>query len=255
MRDAILRERLHVAYQPVIDLRAGRTAGVEALVRWTHPTRGALTPDSFIPVAEETGLIHPLGAFVLRTACAQAQQWNAQAPNRSPLSLFVNVSASQLADSDFAELAAQALHDSHLDPATLCLEITETTLMGDGDSMLSTMTSLREMAVRFAVDDFGTGYSSLNHLKRFTPDYLKVDSSFVAGLGRRADDHALIEGMTNMAHALGVAVVAEGVETAAQLTELQDLGCEYAQGYYLAPPQLATGDQRPAGLHDNREAP
>ncbi len=250
MREAVRVEGFGVAYQPVVDLRARRTAGVEALARWEHPTHGPITPDSFIPVAEETGLIHSLGAFVLRSACAQAEEWNAEAANGPPLSLFVNVSASQLCHSDFAAVATRTLHDTGLDPATLCLEITETTLMGDGVSMLRTMTALRDFGVRFAVDDFGTGYSSINHLKRFTPDYLKLDSSFVAGLGRHADDEALVEGMTSMAHALGVAVVAEGVESSTQLGQLKALGCEFAQGYYLARPQVAAaGDRLPSLDH------
>ena len=250
MREAVHLGGFEVAYQPVVDLRAPRTAGVEALVRWEHPTRGALKPNSFIPMAEETGLIHSLGAFVLRTACAQAQEWNAQAPERSDLCLFVNVSAGQLANSDFTETTLRTLDETGLDPETLCLEITETTMMGNGTSMLRTMANLRDIGVCFAVDDFGTGYSSLNHLKRFTPDYLKVDSSFVAGLGQHADDQALVEGMTSLAHALGITVVAEGVESAAQLAQLKRLGCEFAQGYYLARPQLAaTGDRLPSLEH------
>ncbi len=253
MREAVHLGGFEVAYQPVVDLHAPRTAGVEALVRWNHPTRGALKPNSFIPIAEETGLIHSLGAFVLRTACAQAHEWNAQA--RSDLCLFVNVSAGQLANSDFTETTLRTLDETGLDPETLCLEITETTLMGNGTSMLHTMANMRDIGVRFAVDDFGTGYSSLNHLKRFTPDYLKVDSSFVAGLGQHADDQALVEGMTSLAHALGITVVAEGVESATQLRELKRLGCEFAQGYYLARPQPAAPGAGPPAADYRPQAP
>ena len=241
LRRAIEEQALDVVYQPLVDLRASRVVGVEALVRWDHPERGELQPRQFIPMAEETGLIHAIGAFVLETACRQAGTWTAESPDDGPLTTFVNLSARQLARPGFAGLVERTLSETGTDPAALCLEITESVLLSQSRTTLSSLRALRDLGVHLAIDDFGIGYSSLSYLKRFPIDYLKVDSSFVEGLGRRfrSDDSALVEAMMTMAHALGLTVIAEGVEEAEQLAELRNLGCELAQGYYLTRPQSA----------------
>ena len=239
LRRAIEEDGFHVVYQPQVSLRTGEILGVEALVRWDQERYGSLGPAQFIPVAEETGLIVPLGAFVLAEACRQATRWRSAYPNRSALRVAVNLSLAQLADRDFVRLVETILDETRIDPATLCLEITETVLMSDSPSVTTALTALSDLGVRLAIDDFGTGYSSLGYIRRFPVSSLKVDALFVQGLGRRKDDAAIVAAVAGMGKALGLGVVAEGVESPDQCKELQALGCECAQGYYFGRPRPA----------------
>jgi diguanylate cyclase (GGDEF)-like protein/PAS domain S-box-containing protein len=236
LRRAMERDELVVFYQPEVDLATGSVMGVEALVRWNHPQRGIVLPDEFIGVAEESGLIVPIGAWVLREACQQAAAWRASDPERR-LMVSVNLSARQLEMDDLLDVVSSTLAETRTDPNSLCLEVTESVLMGEGESMLETVLGLKCLGVRLSIDDFGTGYSSLSHLKRFPIDYLKVDRSFVQGLGRDSGDSAIVSSVVNLAHALGLSTVAEGVETAQQLAELRAMGCDAAQGFHMARPK------------------
>ena len=226
--------RLH--YQPRVQVSTGVLAGVEALVRWQHPTRGLLPPSDFIEVAEESGLIRTLGAWILDEAVAQAVRWQREAPDAAPVEMAVNLSARQLADPALVDAVVAALARHRLDPSLLVLEITETALMGDPEAALATLSALRALGVGLAVDDFGTGYSSLTYLKRFPIDELKIDRSFVAGLGTDPGDSAIVASCIQLARALGLRAVAEGVETETQRLALVDLGCDLAQGYHYARP-------------------
>ena len=236
LRVALTDGQLSVSYQPVVNLLTGQISGAEALLRWTHPTRGPVSPMSFIPVAEAAGLIGPIGQFVLRQACAQAAAWNA-AGHR--LRVAVNVSGLQLHDPGFVGQVAAELHQAGLDPAQLCLELTESTLMDDAMRVSDVLAELKDVGVDLSIDDFGTGYSSLAYLKRFPVDELKVDRSFISNLGDSGQDQTLVAAMVAMGHALGLHVVAEGVETHAQMSTLLTLGCRTAQGYLFAKPQTA----------------
>lgn len=236
LRHGIDRGELRVHYQPRMDLRTGRLSGVEALVRWQHPTRGLVAPAEFIAVAEDSGLVRGLGAWVLDEAVAQAVRWRDLAPDARPVEMAVNVSARQLADPRLVGTVTQVLARHGLDPALLTLEITETALMNDADTALSVLTALKALGVGLAVDDFGTGYSSLTYLKRFPIDELKIDQTFVAGLGSDRGDSAIVANCVQLAHALGIRAVGEGVETELQRASLLDLGCDLAQGYYYTPP-------------------
>ena len=235
---ALERDELTVHYQPVIDFGTGAMTGVEALVRWMHPLHGLVSPASFIPLAEETGLIVPIGLWVLEEATAQLARWQASFPGR-PLVLNVNVSARQLRQADFVDSVAAVLCVTGIDPSCLCLELTESTFMEDVDGHRETLSALKALGVRLAIDDFGTGYSSLTYLKRFPVNVLKIDQAFVRGLGQDPSDTAIVESVIDLAHALGLVVVAEGVETVEQIAHLRMLGCDEAQGYYFARPQPA----------------
>lgn len=232
---ALERDELVVHYQPIIDLAAGCPAGAEALVRWQHPTRGLLTPGEFIPVAEDTGLIVPVGARVLGLA---ARQWATWQPGPGRM-VNINLSAHQVRHPDLVPTVLAALHDSGLDPSCLCLELTETVLIEDLDSRRHTLQALKDLGVRLAIDDFGTGYSSLTYLKRFPIDIVKIDRSFLAGLGVSRYDRTILEAIIELVHALGLRAAAEGIETAEQLDLLVRLGCDLGQGYHLAPPAPA----------------
>ncbi|MGH9266760.1 MAG: EAL domain-containing protein, partial [Acidimicrobiales bacterium] len=239
LRAAIERGELEVHYQPIVDLTSRLVVGVEALVRWEHPERGTILPDEFIPVAEETGLIVPLGAFVIQEACRQVAEWQTVRPELAPLSVAVNLSARQLLTPDLPVVVRDALDDSGLDAGLLCLEITESVLLDDADSSSRALQVLKALGVRIGVDDFGTGYSSLTYLKRFPVDTLKIDRSFVGGLGEGGPgrgDRAIVASIVDLAHAFGLTTVAEGVESAEQLASLRALGCEQAQGNYLSRP-------------------
>ena len=232
LRHAGERGELRLHYQPVFSLDGELLLGVEALVRWQHPENGLLYPDTFVPAAESANLIGDIGSWVLRNACRQASTWVHRNGAGEPLHMAVNVSARQLAQgSGFVQLVADALADSGIDPGALVLEVTESAVMDDAEATLSILRQLKRLGVRLAIDDFGTGYSSLVYLKRFPVDQLKVDRSFVAGLGTDPDDSAIVASVVSLARAVGVVAIAEGVETREQLAALQKLGCELGQGY------------------------
>jgi diguanylate cyclase (GGDEF)-like protein/PAS domain S-box-containing protein len=254
LRRAIESGHLVLHFQPLVRLDDGRIESLEALVRWDHPQRGLLPPDEFIPVAEDTGLIGPLGSWVLEEACRRAVEWSTWAPVPDPPAITVNLSARQLARPDFEDSVVSTLHETGLDSTRLTFEITETVLMERSPAILDLLRRVREIGVHLAIDDFGTGYSSLHYLKRFPVDALKVDRSFVKGLGSDAEDSAIVTAVVGLAHARGLSAIAEGVETEEQLIQLQGMGCDLAQGYYFARPQPAEGvaemfGRRPVPAH------
>ena len=236
LRHALERKELRVAYQPVVNLGNGRIVGVEALVRWEHPQRGLLAPGEFIGVAEETGLIVPIGTWILDRSCRQVQRWQAAHPDLPPLTAAINLSGRQLAHPDLIADVAHVLADTGISPDSVVLEITESVLMEDVEASRSTLDALKALGVRLVVDDFGTGYSSLAYLRRFPVDMLKIDQSFIDGLGEDPSDTAIVAAVVSLAHTLGLEAVAEGVETDRQLAELRNLGCDHAQGYLMARP-------------------
>jgi diguanylate cyclase (GGDEF)-like protein/PAS domain S-box-containing protein len=237
LRRAIQHRELRIHYQPKVDLRTGAIVGTEALVRWEHPDRGLLLPGEFIRVAEETGLIVPIGRWVLEQAVRQAQRWQAEIPGLPPLYICVNLSRRQLGHPSLVDEVAAVLDETGIDPGLVDLEITESVLMDDVELAHRALSNLHDLGVKLVVDDFGTGYSSLSYLQRFPVDLLKIDRSFVAGLGTNKGDTAIVTAVLSLAHALGMQAIAEGVETADQLAELRALGCDMAQGFYLARPQ------------------
>ena len=240
-----------VHYQPIIDLRSGQLTGVEALVRWNRSRRGLVAPSEFIPVAEDTGMILPIGQFVLEAACAQAGKWRRQLPDDAPFTVNVNLSARQLADSGFVELVTKVLADNELDPGCLVLELTESVLM-EGDGTARRLDELRAVGVRLAIDDFGTGYSSLSYLRRFPIDILKMDKTFVQGVGTTPGDDALAQAIIGLTHTLGLVVVAEGIEREEQRDQLRRLNCNLGQGYFFTRP-LEAAEVEPLLLSDPLE--
>jgi diguanylate cyclase (GGDEF)-like protein len=240
---AVERDELRLHYQPVVELESGAVVGVEALVRWDHPALGLVPPGAFIPLAEETGLIVPIGAWVLDEAVAQLARWRERSWGRS-LTVNVNLAARQLRQPDLVPALMRTLLTSGVEPASLCLELTETTFMEDGGGHRETLAGIRSLGVGLAIDDFGTGYSSLTYLKRFPVNVLKIDQAFVRGLGEDASDTAIVKSVIDLAHALGLVVVAEGVETGDQVSHLRRLGCDLAQGYFFARPQPAADLER-----------
>ena len=236
---------LRLEYQPIVALDDERIVGAEALVRWAHPTRGLTSPAHFIPLAEATGLVVPLGRWVLRTACRQAAEWQRATDSMDGASgsaapyVSVNLSGRQLEDASLVDEVAAALADAGLEPERLLLEITESVLMQRADAALRTLHALRALGVRLAIDDFGTGYSSLAYLRRFPVDVLKIDKAFIDGVARDASDAALARGIVGLASTLGLHCVAEGIEQAAQATRLREAGCGYGQGFLFARPLAA----------------
>jgi diguanylate cyclase (GGDEF)-like protein len=245
LRGALTRGEFVLYYQPVVHLGSGRIIEVEALVRWQHRERGLLQPDEFISLMEETGLIVPVGAWVLGEACRQLEEWTAQFQHQPPLTMSVNLSARQLQDPGIVMAVENALAESHLDPACLKLEITETVVMQDAPATLEMLHALKALGVQLAIDDFGTGYSSLGYLKRFPVDTLKIDRSFVQGVDLDAEDTAIVRAVISVAKSLNLSVTAEGIENDAQLVSLQKLGCDRGQGFLFARP-LAAGILREA---------
>ena len=232
------REEFFVHYQPILDLATGRLLAVEALARWNHPTRGVVMPSEFIPVAEETGLIVPIGAWVLREACRQAKEWQSRFRITPPLAISVNLSPRQLHEPDLVARVKQILEETGLNPRTLILEITETGLMRDVEQTAQQLRQLRELGLRLAIDDFGTGSSSLGHLRRFPIDVLKIDRSFVETMAANAPQgRALIRAIVDLAQTLQLDTVAEGIERPSQMADLQAIGCQSGQGFYFAEPQ------------------
>jgi diguanylate cyclase len=242
LRVALETGDLAVHYQPQVDLSTGRVAGVEALARWRHPRLGEVSPAEFIAVAEETGLIGPLGSFVLDETCRQLAAWRAQGLR---LAATVNVSAHQLDDPGFADDVARCIGSAGLPPSSICLELTESALMGAGAEPRHVLASLKGLGVYIAIDDFGTGYSSLASLKRLPVEVVKVDRSFVDGLGTDPEDSAIVAAILSLAHAMGLHVIAEGVETPLQAAELVALGCTVGQGFLWSP---AVPAERLAGV-------
>jgi diguanylate cyclase (GGDEF)-like protein/PAS domain S-box-containing protein len=239
LRRAIERDELVLDYQPLVDLATDRIVGVEALVRWQHPTRGLVPPLAFIPLAEETALIVPIGRWVLETACRQGREWQREIAGREALQISVNLSAKQFAQPDLIELVAGILSETGLDPGSLELEITESVLMDQSEAGIRALRALRELGVRLVLDDFGTGYSSLSYLKHLPLDSLKIDRSFVAELTADDANLPIVRAVISLAHGLGIEVVAEGIETAEQLGWLRRLGCDRGQGFWFARPQAA----------------
>ena len=239
LRLAVRSEQLLLHFQPIADLRSGRILGVEALVRWMHPTRGMVSPAEFIPLAEETGLVVALGEWVLREACRQAVAWHRSHPDLPPVSMAVNLAGSQLLLPTFAETLASILEETGLRAGDLVLEITETQIMTDVESILPNLEHLQRLGVRLSIDDFGTGYSSLSRLRNLPVDELKIDRSFVQGIHSATDDAPLVGAIVALAHRLGLHVVAEGVETAEQLDFLARAGCDRVQGFLLGRPAPA----------------
>jgi diguanylate cyclase (GGDEF)-like protein len=236
LRRALENDELDLAYQPVYEIETGRPVAVEALLRWRHPTRGPVSPAEFVPVAEDSGLIVPIGRWVLQKACGQVAAWRRRLPADVPLRLCVNLSARHVARPEVVSDVALALRTSGLPPECLALEITESVLMEEGETAQAALGDLRGLGVALYLDDFGTGYSSLGYLRRFPLDALKIDRSFVEGITDSTEARELIGAIIAMARGLGLLVVAEGVETAAQLAQLAQLGCPRAQGFHLAPP-------------------
>jgi len=239
LRRAIERQEFRLFYQPVLQLDNGKISEVEALIRWEHPRIGLISPAKFIPLAEETGLILPIGQWVLETACRQARDWQLQYPDNPPLVVGVNLSAKQFQQPQFVDKIAHILNETGLNPQSLKLEITESMMMEQGDTTIATLYRLKHLGIRLAIDDFGTGFSALSYLKRFPVDTLKIDRSFIKGLGHNREDTAIVHAVIAFAKALHLSVTAEGVETAEQLSQLRVLGCDRGQGYYFSEPLTA----------------
>jgi len=239
LRLALEREELRVFFQPEVSIETAEIVGVEALVRWEHPERGLLGPGEFISLAEETGLIVPLGTWVMRESCRKARAWHDEGIVSDDFSMRVNVSARQLASERLPGTVKQILVDTGLEPRHLCVEVTETLLIEDPTTSIATLSALKELGVEVAVDDFGTGYSSLQHLRNFPIDCVKIDRSFVRGLPDSSEDAAIVGAVIELGHALGLSVTAEGVETDAQHANLLASGCDTAQGFLWSRPEPA----------------
>jgi diguanylate cyclase (GGDEF)-like protein len=238
---ALERGEFCLVYQPAVDLRSGRICGLEALLRWEEPVRGLLWPADFMVSAEASGLIVPIGTWVIGAALDEATAWRHGLPDREPLTVSVNLSGRQLLEPDVVDIVATALARTRLEPGSvrLCLEVTETVLLEDLETMAQRLTTLRALGVQLAIDDLGTGYAALNYVQRLPFDILKIDRAFVAGLGVEEKNSTIVASLVQMGRRLGLTVVAEGVETAEQLTVLGELDCDVAQGFYLAPPMPA----------------
>ncbi|MDQ2826456.1 MAG: EAL domain-containing protein, partial [Actinomycetota bacterium] len=237
LRRAIGQGQLRLYYQPIVHLDTGVIAGFEALVRWQHPERGLLPPSEFIPSAEKSGLIVPLGRYVLAEACMEAATWQALAPGSELLRVSVNVSARQLVQPGWSDEVAQVLVESGLRPRQLVLEITESVLMDDTETTALRLEELRRLGVRIAIDDFGTGYSSLGYLRRLPVDILKIDKSFIDGVAEGPHESALARAVVKLASTLRLEAVAEGISSRKQLVQLRRLRCPYGQGFFFSRPQ------------------
>jgi diguanylate cyclase (GGDEF)-like protein/PAS domain S-box-containing protein len=247
LRGALAREQFRVRYQPIVSIGTGAVAGFEALARWQHPERGLLLPAEFIPAAEESGLILELDHWMLREACRQARQWR-NAASGLPFGVNVNLAGKGLSQRDLVERVALTLRETEVDPRRMCIEVTEGVLLEDPDAAGATLARLRGLDLAVSIDDFGTGRSSLSHLHRLPVDTLKNDRSFIAGLTRRRESTEIVRTIVQLGHGLGLGVVAEGVETAPQRAALRNMGCDYAQGYFYAPPVAAETAQHMLAL-------
>jgi diguanylate cyclase (GGDEF)-like protein len=235
LQSALSARQFELWYQPVVRLKDGTIIGAEALVRWRHPRRGLVSPEEFVPLAEETGAVVPLGRWVLEESCARASGWQQRYPDE-PFTISVNLSPVQLREPGFVDDVAAAVADAGLNPHRLLLELTEGVFVRDAEPTLEALRELRELGVRIAIDDFGTGYSSLSYLQRFPIDVIKVDKSFVDALGKGPQEAALARGVFLLARTLGATTVAEGIESAGQRADLLAMGCSLGQGYYFARP-------------------
>jgi EAL domain-containing protein (putative c-di-GMP-specific phosphodiesterase class I) len=236
LQRAIEHGEYELHYQPVIELETGRISGVEALIRWIHPVRGLVPPLDFIPLAEETGLIVPIGRWVMAEACRFAVELQERFPSEPPLHMAVNLSARQIARPELVAEVREILLETQLDPPSLILEITESVMMQDMELSIERLGELKKLGVQLAVDDFGTGYSSLNYIRRFPVDILKVDKSFVDGVNDGGEASALTEAVIKLAGILNLKPVAEGIERADQLQRLLELHCDMGQGFFFAKP-------------------
>jgi EAL domain-containing protein (putative c-di-GMP-specific phosphodiesterase class I) len=254
---ALERGEFFLLYQPVMELASGRMVGVEALLRWRHPSRGVVAPLDFIPAAEASGLIVPIGQWVLETACAQLARWDLVVPSDTAapgLAMNVNVAARQVAERAFVDDVARVLVAQEIEPSRLVLEFTESALMRDTDTTMATLHRLKALGVTLAIDDFGTGYSSLSYLRQFPVDVIKIDRSFVANLSKGPGEQALMDSILRLSETLDLQTVAEGIEDDAQLDDLRRLGAALGQGYLFARPieaeaiaaMLAGGDMESA---------
>jgi EAL domain-containing protein (putative c-di-GMP-specific phosphodiesterase class I) len=241
MQRALEHGEFVLHYQPVIELENGRISGVEALIRWIHPERGLIPPLDFIPLAEETGLIVPIGRWVLQEACRYAATLHERFPTEPRIHMAVNLSAKQLARAEIIDDIRAILSETGMDASTLILEITESVMMADMDLSIARLTELKQLGVLIAIDDFGTGYSSLNYVRRFPVDILKVDKSFIDGVSEDGESSALTAAVIELAGILNLKPVAEGIERVDQLERLLELHCALGQGFYFAKP-LETGN-------------
>ncbi len=239
LRRALERGEFKVNYQPIVDLKKGGIVGFEALLRWHHPERGQISPAEFIPAAEETGLIVPIGEWVLRQSCTYLRRWQCQYDHAKNLTVSVNISVKQFAQIDLLNRIDDILKDSQLDGRFLKLEITESTIVGNYEVAKSILEELKNRKIQLSIDDFGTGYSSLSHLHRLPVDILKIDRSFVDPIDEDNDEREIVQAIVTLAHSLNMKVIAEGVETAIHVEQLRNLGCEYGQGYYFSRPLTA----------------
>jgi len=233
LQRALEQGELRLRYQPSVDLATGQVIGAEALVRWEHPQRGLIVPDSFLGVAEETGLIVPLGSWVVGETCRQLAEWQTR-PETADLRVSVNLSARELTHPDVVTTVLNCVRESGIDSRSLTIEVTESTAMADGDTGFRALRDLSAEGIRVAIDDFGTGYSSMEQLRRMPVDIVKVDRSFVSGMASDSTDREIVAAVVGMARALNLSVVAEGIETREQAEALRELGCDIGQGFLFA---------------------
>ncbi|TNF55423.1 EAL domain-containing protein [bacterium] len=235
LRRAIDNDEFELYYQPILSLKTNRVVGFEALIRWQHPVRGFVMPSDFIPLAEETGTVNPLGNWVLNEACRQMKIWQMRYPQKTPLTISVNISGKQFSY-ELVEQVKRALQKTRIEKGSLVLEITETELMGNADIISPLLKMLKKLDVQLSIDDFGTGYSSLSYLHNFPINALKIDRSFISKIGDRGEEGEIVRTITDLGINLNMYVVAEGVETEMQLKKLRALNCTLVQGYFFSKP-------------------